>query len=193
MPFISTEQAALLNASSVRIATLAEFQFRAATTYLWNGAGVLDVAGFEWQGLNGWGGIDQLPNLHGTESDLITVTMSGVDPANIALAKNSVDDVEGRYAYFWLQLFDADWQPVGTRIPAWWGTMQRIVIERSGDGEAGGSIRTVGLEIENPYAARGQSAAGRYTDSDQEYRYSGDKFCRFVSDQALNALVWPDY
>lgn len=193
MSFITVAQAELLNASSVRLATLAEFRFREETKYLWNGAGKIDIAGYVWEGLNGWGGIDSLPNLHGTQSDFITVKLSGVEAENIALARNSVDDVEGRHAYFWLQLFDADWQPVGARIPAWWGVMQRIIIERTETSGPEGGSRTVGLEIENPYAHRGQSAAGRYTDSDQNYRHDGDKFCRFVSDQQSKTIIWPDY
>lgn len=193
MAFVTPEQAAQLATSTVRIATLGELRFASQTLRVWNGAGTITVAGYDWSGLHTWAGFTDIPDIQGTASASVTATLSGVDPLHVALARNNVTDVRGRLALFWLQLFDAEWQPVGARIPLWWGTMQRVVINRTSASEDAGGEISVGVEIENPYAGRARSAAGRYTDSDQQHLYPGDRFCRFVSDQASTTLTWPDY
>lgn len=193
MPFLTDQQIAAVSGSSVFIATLAEFHFRSDTSYLWNGTGVITVAGIQWSGLGGGGAVDSFPTMQGTSADMVTARLSAVDPEIVVLAKNSRDDVQGRPAYFWFQLFDADSQPLGNRIAAWWGIMQRIKIERTPAEGFDGGERTASLEIESIYAARGRSGSGRYTDSDQQYRYPGDKFCQYVTQQRTKTLKWPTY
>lgn len=193
MPFLNALQVAEIAKSTVRIATLAEFQFRANTMNLWNGIGDVPYGGKTWQGLGGFGSVDGFPNLHGTDSAVVTAKLSAVDATVLALAANSKEDVAGRPAYFWFQLLDENWAPVGALIPAFAGIMQRIKIERTPADEQSGGVRVAGLEIENLFAARGRSGAGRYTDTDQQYRFPGDPFCGYVSDQKSRTVIWPNY
>lgn len=191
MPFVTPEQAAAAAESTVRIALLVELQFRSATMRLWDGAGKKTVAGVEWQGVGGFGSVEGLQQLRTTESQKITLKLSGVTADMIALAKASRADVEGRPCYIWTQLFDADWQPVGPRIATYRGLMQRIKLERQGARDLDGGMRACALEVENPFAARARPPNGRYTDADQQSRYPGDTFCSYVPLQQGMTLRWP--
>ena len=191
--FISPDQANALDQGSVRMATLGEFHFRAGTFYLWNGEGVLNAFSQEWRGLSYGGSLGDIPSMRGTDADVVRAQLSGTDASLGAIAKRSRDDVRGRPAYVWTGLFDQHWQPLGDKIPLWWGIMHRINIERvPGDEESGGSI-ILGLEIESVFSSRARTGASRYTDADQIFRHPGDEFCRFVAGLSRQTLTWPDY
>ena len=193
MSFVDQDTADRAAASTVRIATLVELRFTSETKYLWNGAGPLDVAGAAYEGANGFGGIDGLPSLRSTTSEKVNLTFAAVSGEALALAANSKDEVRGRLAFIWLQLFNEDWQPVGARVPAFWGIMHRAVIEREAATELTGGTRTMGLEIENPYFNRARATLGRFTDQDQKQRSPTDRVFEFVSAHSTRVLIWPNY
>lgn len=193
MPFLTTSQIAALSGSTVRIATLVEMQFVSKTMRLWNGAGLATVAGFEWEGVGAMGSIDGLAQTREPVSSKVTLRLSGVSAEVLAIARNTTADVQGRPAYIWLQLFDGEWQPVGARIPVFWGVLQRINIMRSEASGHSGGERVCELEVENPFAGRARPSAGRFTDADQQARHPGDRFFRFVPKQRSQVITWPDY
>lgn len=193
MTFISSEAAAAMVGATVRVATLVELQFASQTMHLWNGAGTIDVSGETWQGAGAMGSIDGLQQSRDPVSSKVTLRLSGVSAEVLAVAKANTTDVEGRPAYIWQQLFDAEWQPIGARIPVFWGTMQRISIARTEANEFDGGSRLCELEIENPFAARARPTLSRWTDADQQARHPGDRFCRFVPLQRTQTITWPDY
>lgn len=188
---ITSEQAALLAGSTVRLATLVEMQFVSETMRLWNGTGTLDVAGSEWRGVGAAGSIDGLPQTRRVTADKVTFSLSGIDEQVQRIAARGQADVEQRPVLVWLQLFGDDWQPAGARIPAWWGLMQRLRATRAPQSD--GAVRVIAVEAENPYAGRSRPPAGRYTDADQQARHPGDRFFRYVSLQRNKTTTWPHY
>lgn len=193
MPFLDAVQSAALVGSTVRMAMLVELQFRSKTKRLWNGAGLVTVADGEWEGVGGFGSIDGLAQVREPVSSKVTLKLSGVSAEVLAIAKASTSDVQGRPAYVWLQLFDAEWQPLGARIPVFWGDMQRINILRSEAGDVSGGSRVCEVEVENAFAGRARPSAGRFTDADQQARFPGDRFFRFVPAQRSQVIKWPNY
>lgn len=193
MAFVPPEIAAALVGTTVRMATLVELQFSSATTRVWNGAGRIAVAGHTWDGLGAIGAIDGLGQARQAESSQVTMRLSGVGGDVLAKALDERTEVQGRLAYVWLQLFDADWQTLGSRLPIFWGIMMRLLIEREAAGDFSGGGRSCALEVENPFYGRARPSAGRWTDTDQNARHPGDKFCRFVPLQRSQTIVWPDY
>jgi hypothetical protein len=193
MAFLSSEAAAALVGSTVRMATLVELQFTSATSRLWNGTGRISVASQIWEGIGALGSIDGLEQGRQAQSSKVTMRLSGVSSEVLASALASKTEVQGGLAYVWLQLFDGDWQPVGARIPVFWGIMQRLGITREAASQLSGGARICELEVENGFYGRARPPAGRYTDTDQQSRYPGDKFCRFVPVQRSQIIVWPDY
>lgn len=190
---ITAQQAAALAGTEVRMATLMEMRFASRTERLWNGVGTITVAGVEWRGLGRFGAIDGLPQTRSITADKVTFTLSGVSEDIQAIAANARADVKDRMVLVWFQLFGEDWQPVGPRIPAWWGLMQRVRMLREKGSDEHAGERAVAVEAENPYAGRARPASGRFTDRDQQARFPGDKFCRFVARQARKRTTWPDY
>ena len=192
MAFLSPAQLAAIRGSSVRAALLVEMRFRSQTMRVWNGAGIADIAGAEWSGIGHLGSIDGLQQTRGTASAKVTLRLSGISAEVVALANNSTEDVEGRPCVIWQQLLTEDWQPLGTRILLFWGTMQRLGISREAAEGVDGGQRVCELDVENPFAGRARPFASRWTDADQKARFPGDKFCRFVSQQRQVTVSWPN-
>jgi hypothetical protein len=193
MPWIDASTAALLAKSTVRQAILVELQFASRTTYIWNGAGRVRAAGQMWSGVGEMGGIQGLQQTREPTSDKVTLSLSGVSPEILSSAKNNTADVQGRPCIIRMQLFGETWQPVGAALPLFWGTMQRIKITRSEAKDLAGGTRVCSLEVENPFADRSRAAHRRYTDADQQAQHPGDRFCRWVSIQRNQSIVWPDF
>jgi hypothetical protein len=193
MPFVTPDQAAALQQSVVRAATMAELQFGTGTMRLWNGAGITTIAGVDWQGIGGLGSIDNLHQTRAPVSNKVTLRLSGVDATVIALAVGDIANVRGHPAFIWQQLFDANWQPVGAMLPMYWGIMQRINIVRTEGKDLVGAERDCEVEVENPFASRARPSSGRFTDADQQAKYPGDNFFRFAPLQRNQVIVWPDY
>jgi len=193
MSFMTPEQIAAARATSVRSATLVELQFVSRTMRVWNGAGKTTVAGLDWDGLGGIGGIDGLQQTREPVSTRVKLKLAGVDQGVLESAKRGQADVEGRPVDIWEQLYDGDWQPLGPRIPLFRGIMQRLGIVRDGGKDTTGGTRIVELEVENAFAGRSRPSAGRWTDADQQSRHPGDKLCRFVPLQRALVISWPNY
>lgn len=191
MPFLSAEQAAALVGATVRVAMLTELQFASRTMRVWNGAGIITIAGYDWEGLGDMGSIDGLTQTREPTSSKVTMRLSGVNSEILTLAARSTEDVQGRPAYVWLQLFDGEWQPIGARLPIFAGRMQRITIQRSEASDLSGGERICALEVENVFAARSRPSAGRWTDADQQSRQPGDRFFQFVPAQREQKIIWP--
>lgn len=192
MPFITAEQAVRIYSSTVRLCLLVELQFASRTMFLWNGAGRVTLYSSTWEGVGSMGAIDGLMQTREPVSTKVTMSLSGVSQEVLALAKASVSDVQGRAAYVWLQLMDSAWQPVGARLPVFWGIMQRINIKRA-EAREDGVDRICELEVENPFYGRSRPSAGRYNDADQQSKYPGDRFFRFIPVQKSQTITWPDY
>lgn len=194
MPYLTSEQAAALDGSSVRVALLAEQHFRAGTTRLFNGFGTVNVAGEDWSGVGTFGSVDGLPQSRAGESSKVTLRLSGVDQTISAMAAASKSDVEGRHCFLWMQLFNDSMQVVGGRIALFWGVMQRLVVDRKAADDRGQGVeRGVSLEVENPFSGRSRPPGRRYTDADQQQLHPGDQFCRFGPVQRGKIVTWPDY
>lgn len=190
MSWISPEQAAGLVGSTVRIATFVEFRFRSAPMYVWSGSYRARIDGVVWDPISVFGPISGLDTPREATSEPVTFTLSGVDQRVAALAVAERSEVSGRPVAVVQRLFDDHLQPVGSALPLWHGLMQRLRIERT-DGD--NPQRTVSVEAEGVWDSRSRQPAGRYNDGDQNYRFPGDRFFRFVGKQQSRPQVWPDF
>jgi hypothetical protein len=196
MGYFSPAEAAQLAASTVRVATLVEFQFTGETTYLWNGFGNRNFGGHLYLGCGDLGGIDGLEEVRGTQSQQVTFTLSGVpdSPAGLlAKALDAADIIQGNLAIVSLQLFGEGWDAIGSPIPVYFGIMMPPRVERTAATETSGATRTLVLPTENIFFGRHRPPAGRYTDKEQQQRWPGDRFCEYVPQLVNLSLVWPDY
>lgn len=196
MAFFDAAQLAQLSASTVRLATLVDFEFDSGTQRVWNGAGKLIAAGEQYDGLamgGGLAGIEGLIYSASPESKQITLTLSGVKESLLAIAIAETDQVEGRICVISFQLFDDEWQTIGDPMEPFFGVMQRPKVTRTPlDKETGGQ-QVIQLPVENLFFGRARPAAGRFTDRDQNIRYPGDRFFAYVGSLISKVVVFPDY
>lgn len=196
MSYFTTEEAAYLAATTVRLATLVEFRFTGQTTFLWNGFGQRDFAGQTYIGCGDMGTIEGLEEARGVQSQQVTFTLSGVSdsPADLlSVVLNASDLVQGNIAVVSLQLFDAAWVAVGNPIPVYFGIMMPPRVAREAATETDGARRTLVLPTENIFFSRHRPPSGRYTDQEQKLRQPGDRFCEYTPQLANLVINWPDF
>lgn len=196
MSFFSPEQIEVLSASTVRIAPLVEMEFVSQTGRVWNGEYELTSGGKTWLAMRGTGQIDGLSLSSGTQSENVTLTLSGVpntEPDILGWVLEDAPEVSQRSVRIFLQLFDNDWQPQGAPIGVWWGVMQPPKVARTPMQDGDGSTQTITVDCENAFFNRSRPPAGWYTDRDQQFRSPGDKFFQFTSSLLFKTYSYPDF
>ena len=194
--FFTAPQLAILAATTVRVAPLAKFEFVSETVYAWNGHYPLIVGANTYQPMRGIGSIEGLGLSAGGTSDFVTVTLNGLpdaDPDFLALALASNDEVIQQPLTIYLELFDADWQPVGSPIFVFSGFMQPPKVTRTPMQGDQGSVQSITVTAENVFYNRAKPANGRNTDRDQQARSPGDKFFGFVASLLAKQVKYPDH
>lgn len=109
------------------------------------------------------------------------LTLSGLDPAMIALALGS--HYQGRKAWLWLALLDADHVPVGPPMLLFRGRMDTMHIEIGDTAEITLVVQSRMADWENPRVRR-------YTNEDQQALFPGDKGLEFVPLMVEKKLNW---
>ncbi len=130
---------AQLDGATIRDAALVKFDFKSGVQRLWQGAGILDAGGHEWQGIGDLGTIAPIQSGPRGAVEEITLTIFG-DAALLARINDDADESVGREAEVFLQFFDVrqtdevgnwvDWQPLDEMISLFWGRMGPFVIKR---------------------------------------------------------------
>lgn len=196
MDFFTPEQLDALSQTTVRIDILAKLEFATKTVYLWNGTTRLESGGQTWEPLNGRATIEGIGASNGDSAEAVTATIDGIPEKNgdiLALALEETPDVDQRLVTYYVQLFDADWQPVGAPIGIWWGFMQPPKVNRTQAQGVEGAVQSITLTAENAYYNRSRPPHGRYTDRDQQKRSSGDKFFQFSPSLIFKSFTYPAY
>lgn len=196
MAFFTAEQLETLSASTVHLDLLVKMEFRTTTVYLWNGSTDLVTGGQTYRPMYGMGSIDGLSVPTGSTAEAVTFELNGLPSQDVdllSLALEETPDVTQQLVTVYIQLFDEDWQPVGSPIGIWWGFMQPPRVSRSQMQDGEGSTQTISLTAENAFFNRSRPPYGRYTDRDQQKRSPGDKFFQFAPSLLFKTFTYPDY
>jgi hypothetical protein len=196
MALFSPEELEALSASTVRLATLVDFDWVGAPTYLWNGTGTRVFAGKTYIGCGDVGSIEGLEEARGTQANQVTFTLSGVADSPADLLAKAIDDtdiVQGRVVAVSIQLFNQDWAVLSDPILIWFGFCQQPRVTREAASTEVGARRILTLPAEGMFVGRARPAAGRYTDREQQARFPGDLFCTYVSQLVNKSVIWPDF
>ena len=111
----------------------------------------------------------------------LTLKLSGVDAANIALALT--EHYQGRAGRVWLGLLDADWLLVDAPVLVFSGRMDDMPVSIGETGEVAVNLESTLTDWERPRVSR-------YTDSDQQAKYPGDLGCAFAAQMVEREVVW---
>lgn len=194
--FFTSDQLALLSASTVRCDLPCKFDFTSGAKHAWNGYTELTVDGNIYLPMKGYGRIEGLGLAGGTLSEAVTLSLDGLpnqplDFLGSALAETS--EVDQRMLTISLQLFDEDWQAIGVPIPLFLGFMQPPAVTRTPMQGTEGGTQGITLSAENIFYGRARPPYGRNTDRDQQARSPGDMFFGFVASLVSKILKYPDY
>lgn len=156
-------------------AQLIELDFSGGLQRLTTAPVTITVGGETYTGLGDFLRVSNQTESENQGQDRLTLSLSIVNPAMVALALGAVNTYRNRFARVHLQLFDETWQPVSTKIQRWTGYMDKVSIKRSPakDGPGSGAIE---LACVRAGLARFRNATGlRLTDAQQQQRFPGDR------------------
>lgn len=177
----------VLRNGTIAEAVLCWMDFATGPKRWWAGFGDLTHAGYDWQGTGDVITISDLTTDYQMSADPVTITAAAT-PEMLTLARNSKAAVTGRQIIIYSQLFATQrvdalawggaaplepvgpWQPLGTPLPLFTGTMGPMTYEADGPDQ-----RRITLQCEGLWARRNAPPRGLLTDRDQQARHSGDK------------------
>lgn len=167
------------SATKVNFPALAWFDFRDRPMAVWGGEFDFEAGGTIWKGLGAAASLIKIDGLEETaalEASTMTITLSGVEAALMAVAAGEDRaDYVGRmlviYGLFCGTSPDDLWKPVGSPLALRAGIMGPMSISRTE--QAGGWLRTITLPADNIFSGRGVPPLSFYTDADQQLRHPG--------------------
>lgn len=119
-------------------------------------------------------------------AERIVFSLSGVDPAVLALAEEDAEALRGAPAHLALVALGADWAPLHDAYWLWEGEADSLRVIRSGD------VRSVSISVGTPHTGRTRPSLGFFTGVEQRRRSPDDRFCDRVNLYSANATVrWP--
>lgn len=173
----------VLRDGSIAQAVLVHMDFQGAPKRWWTGFGDLVVGGQSWQGFGDLIGVSQIESSYSVSARQVTFTVAAT-PEMLGLALAAKDRVQGRSVTVYLQLF-ANAQmaaftaggselmtgdPIGSPMSLFTGTMEGMPYSGTGTTE-----RRIAIEAWGIWMKRNAAPRGRWTHSDQQARYPGDR------------------
>jgi hypothetical protein len=178
---ISAAQETALLDGTVRQVALVELEFSSGTTRNHTGVGTITWNGNDYQGLGNLGSMGAIEEANDLQAQGFTLTLSGVNPANVALALG--EQYQGRAARVYIALLDANHQLIGEPIGPFRGRMDTM------DAEIGQEAKLT-LTIYSRLADWERARIRRYNNADQQAQFPGDKGMEFVEQMVEKELVW---
>lgn len=183
---ISPQLSALVASRHVRMATLVMFGFASGPLRVWSGFGAIETGGHLWSGLGELGAVGAIETPVNGNAPTTTFKLSGVEPAILARALASPEEVYDRDVVVYLQHFDEAWTPVDGPIPIYFGRMDVMKARATSPNE-----RVVEVTAEWLFARRAVPSFAYLTDRDQQSRAPGDLGAAFVASMQSKTVTFP--
>ena len=179
------------------VAWLAELDFTGGTVYITSAPQSISInTGTGFHTYVGLGALANVANLNegpDASAEKITLSLSLVDSAMVALALGSVEGYRGKAVRLFLVLLSTDFTISSNALLRWSGVMDRVSITRKNidpqsPGAAGGSID---LQCSRAGMARARHYQGlRLTLQQQQTRYPGDTGLQYVRTLIEKPAQW---
>lgn len=147
----------------------------------WTGYGTLNWGGFEWLGLGDALRISASEETIDTESEGLTVELSGVDPAKLAIAL--AEPVQGKDIEVWFGFMDENNLVIPEPYLEYAGTADLMAPSEDG------RTATIKLTVETAWADTAPTSL-RYTHQSQQALYPGDVFFEFAARHGAKSPKW---
>lgn len=166
----------------IRAAILAELDFSSDFVRAWTGVGDLSWDSKTWNGVGELGEISPVAEKAGTVATGMTLGLSGVD--STLLSSALTEEYQGRSVGVWLAFFDDALALIADPVKIFGGIMDNMSIVDSGP------TSKITINCESYLRILERSNERRYTDQDQQDRFTGDLGCQLVARQLDDGLYW---
>jgi hypothetical protein len=184
MKALSATVLAAIASSSVALVQLVKIEFASGTVALNTSNWDLDWLGTTYKGAYGLGSISQIEDKPG-EVQGITLSIDGGASANIALALDAADEVQGAAVTIRSALVSTSTYAVLDAPVDWVGTCDTMAISEDG------ASAVVSVSVESNAVDLLRGTPSTYSDADQQAAYAGDLAFAYVVDQVDKPVVWP--
>lgn len=175
--------AADVQTGRVIAAVLAELDFSSGTVNVWEGIGTLSWDGKSWDGVGDLGEISAVSEKAGAVATGMTLGLSGVDSSLLSSALT--EDYQGRSVGVWFATFSESTNAIlADPVKIFGGVMDNMTLVDNG------KTANITVNCESYLRILERSNERRYTDMDQQDRYSGDLGFEFVAAQIDDGLYW---
>lgn len=140
-------------------------------------------SGTTYKGAGAIGAVSEIDDSPG-EIKGLTFSLSGVDPAYIALALDDAAVVQGTPCHIRTALLDSNFQVVDAPLD-WAGRLDTMSITEDGE------TCTISVTAESTAVDLLNGYATTYSDSDQKAVDAGDRSMKYLSSQIGTPVVWP--
>ena len=178
---LSANMVTEVSASQLSPIILASLSF-ATPVNLWSGYGTITYAGTGYLGIGTLGTISPVEETTDLAARGITMQLSGVPTAMIAVALS--ENYQGKECSVMFGALDSSGSLVSNPITVFSGRMD--VMNISDDGQNA----TIGMSAENKLVDFRRPREVRYTDEEQKNLYSSDKGLEFVNSIQEKQIYW---
>ncbi|ACB76712.1 hypothetical protein [Opitutus terrae] len=185
MRALTPEFRAAAKAGLVRVGVMAEIDYPGAPFRAWTGPTQLVWDAKEWSGVGNLGGISAVQESSSPEAPAMTLEISGISSASIALALDETS--QRRRATVWLSIFELvgeAWQvvPDPWRLRRGWTDVHKLMIS--------GKTATIQVTVESIFVRLKTARTMRYSDADQQRLFPGDTGFRYANTIGERPIYW---
>jgi hypothetical protein len=155
-----------------------DLEFDSGTLRFWSGVGTKSINGEDYIGAGTLLGISEIEETAEIAAAGATLTLSGIPAELLSLALSEPYQNRRCIIYFGIAGSEADMAILFI------GTMDRMDIEE------GSETSTIRLAVENRLLDLERARVRRYTNNDQQSRFSGDRGLEFVETIQDRELFW---
>jgi hypothetical protein len=178
---MTTDVAAALELPVLQPALFVTMTFRTGPINVWTGYGSIPWGGHTWQGIGDLGGFAVIEEASSVEAKGTTLTLSGVDPANLAAVMTEFQ--LGGATAIYLGLFAGGFL-IGDPIPVWAGVTDQATVD------APAETATIAVNCESQLLDMDNAPNRRYSNDDQQLDYPGDQGMQFVNAIQEVTIYW---
>ena len=173
---LTTDFKTALAAELVRIGLLVEIDYPSTPLRCWTGPTTLSWDSKSWLGVGDLGGISAVRESGAPEASNVTIEISGISSASLALAL--AETSQRRRASIWLALFSESggtWSVIADpwRVRRGWTDVHKILKT--------GRTATIQVSVESILSRLRIARTIRYTEHDQQRLFAGDTGLRYAA------------
>jgi len=170
-----------LAASQVRAVVFVEMDFPSGMLRMNNSAQNMQWNSLEWLGVGRIGSIEPITEGMTLEARGLRFSISGVDPASIAIALGQ--QYQGRACRVWFAALNEDYTVVADPYLVFSGRMDTMDVEL-------GTTASITVAAESRLADWDRPRVRRYNSADQNISYPSDKGFEFVPQMVEKSIRW---